>query len=58
MWSYKLKISEFVEKLIEMKNIYGDIDIKIDNREDDWGDYNVYDIGVIEFDDVKYVKII
>jgi len=53
-----MKISEVIEKLIEIKNIHGDIDVMIDNSSDDWGDYNIDELNIVEFDDVKYVKFV
>lgn len=32
-----MKIFEIIEKLIEIKNIHGDIDVMMDNSNDDWG---------------------
>ena len=53
-----MKISEVIEKLIEAKNMYGDIDVMTDSCGNDWGDYNIDELNIVEFDDVKYVKFV
>ena len=53
-----MKISEVIEKLIEAKNMYGDIDVMTDSCGNDWGDYDIYELDFVEFDNVKYVKFV
>jgi len=52
-----MKISELIEKLIEIKNVHDDIDVMIESN-NDWGDYDIYELNIIEFDDIKYVKLV
>jgi hypothetical protein len=52
-----MKISELVESLIDIKNVNGDIEVKMDNLNDDWTDYCIYELDVVEFDEEAYVVL-
>jgi hypothetical protein len=52
-----MRISEVIKELLEIKNIHGDLEVKTEAFSDDCGDWTLDDIRLVEFDDIKYVKI-
>jgi hypothetical protein len=54
-----MKISELIKILSEYKNNLGDLEIKTEETYDDWSDHDLdkSDIKLIEFDDMKYIRI-
>lgn len=52
-----MKISELIDRLLEIGKVHGDLEIKTKSPLEDGGDWDFLDIDVIEFDDVKYVRL-
>jgi len=53
-----MDIRDIVAKLEKIEHEYGNIDVKIKNVfNDDWGDYDIDIIELIEFDDIRYIAL-
>ena len=53
-----MDIRDIVAKLEKIEHEYGNIDVKINNEfNDDWGDYEIDTVELIEFDDARYVVL-